>query len=229
MLVQKTATQPGLSMLMRFVSRGFATNAKHSKGSIGKEGTMGNNFEFPRHKELFNEGYYDDDPNKGIRSEDHFESKFSKQMEEKNPRYKSDTLDYGIDNSQHSLDIDGGVMQSYRKITGQTVEDILQSDYWHAKRGIHQNAAKMFNSVTSNEKDMMNNTKNFTMRHRLNRDLDFTEDFKKRYLTKEYGNYEKYDLNKVETKYDKGEFTIDHDNFYEKYMKLIRRLPTKEA
>jgi len=67
----------------------------------------------------------------------------------------------------------------------------------------------MFNSVTSNEKDMMNNTKNYTMRHRLNRDLDYTDDFKKKYLTKEYGNYEKYDLNKVETKYDEGQFAID--------------------
>ena len=87
----------------------------------------------------------------------------------------------------------------------------------------------MFNSVTSNEKDMMNNTKNYTMRHRLNRDLDYTDDFKKKYLTKEYGNYEKYDLNKVETKYDEGQFAIDQDNFYEKYIKLIKRLPTKEA
>jgi len=56
---------------------------------------------------------------------------------------------------------------------------------------------------------MMNNTKNFTMRHRLNREIDYTDDFRKKYLTKEYGNYEKYDLNKVETKYDEGNLTID--------------------
>jgi len=68
-------------MLTKYVSRGFTTNAKHPKGSIGKEGTLGNNFSFPRHKELFNEGYYDDDPDSGVNSEDHFESKFSKQME----------------------------------------------------------------------------------------------------------------------------------------------------
>ena len=43
------------------------------------------------------------------------------------------------------------------------------------------------------EKDMMNNTKNYVMRARLNRDLDFSEDFRKQYLTKEYGNYEKYE------------------------------------
>jgi len=42
---------------------------------------------------------------------------------------------------------------------------------------------------------MMNATKNFTMRHRLNKDLDFTDDFRKKFITKEYGNYEKYDQN----------------------------------
>ena len=69
-------------MLMKFVSRGFTTNAKHPKGSIGKEESIGNNFSFPRHKELFNEGYYDEDPNtSGLDADDHFESKFSKQME----------------------------------------------------------------------------------------------------------------------------------------------------
>ena len=28
---------------------------------VGKEGSLGSNFSFPRHKELFNEGYYNGD------------------------------------------------------------------------------------------------------------------------------------------------------------------------
>lgn len=60
----------------------------------------------------------------------------------------------------------------------------------------------MFNPATLSEKDMMNNTKNYTMRYRLNREIDYSEDFRKKYLTKDYGNYDKYEKNKVETKYD---------------------------
>jgi hypothetical protein len=87
----------------------------------------------------------------------------------------------------------------------------------------------MFDTSTMNERDMMNNTKNYTMRARLNRELDFTEDFRKKYLTKEYGNYEKYETNKVETKYDEGAENIDQDRFYENFMRLVKRLPTREA
>jgi hypothetical protein len=46
---------------------------------------------------------------------------------------------------------------------------------------------------------MMNNTKNYTTRFRLNREINFTEDFRNKFMTKEYGNYEKYTKNSVET------------------------------
>jgi len=74
-------------------------------------------------------------------------------------------------------------MQNYRKIAGQKIEDMVEGDYWNANRDIAKQAAKFFNIVTSNETDMMNNTKNYTMRHRLNRELDFNDDFRKKYLT----------------------------------------------
>jgi len=51
---------------------------------------------------------------------------------------------------------------------------------------------------------MMNATKNFTMRNRLNKELDFSDDFRKKYITKDYGNYDKYTKNSVNTDYDKG-------------------------
>jgi hypothetical protein len=58
-------------------------------------------------------------------------------------------------------------------------------------------AAQYFNNVSQNEKDMMNNTKNFVMRHRLNKEISFNDDFRKKYMTNEYGNYEKYEKNSV--------------------------------
>lgn len=75
----------------------------------------------------------------------------------------------------------------------------------------------------------MNFTKNYTMRARLNRDLDHTEDFKNKYLLKEYGNYEKYEKNKITTEYDEGPLNLDKDKFYENYINFIKRLPTREA
>lgn len=66
-------------------------------------------------------------------------------------------------------------------------------------KNIKVQAAEYFNNVTKNEKDMMNNTKNYTTRFRLNREINFTEDFRNKFMTKEYGNYEKYTKNSVET------------------------------
>ena len=31
----------------------------------------------------------------------------------------------------------------------------------------------------------------------MNREIDFTDDFRKRFMTREYGNYEKYDKNSI--------------------------------
>lgn len=106
---------------------------------------------------------------------------------------------------------------------------MLEGDYWRSNKDISIQAAKFFNHVTSNEQDMMNNTKNFTMRHRLNREIDFTDDFRKKYITKDYGNYEKYEKNSVHTEYDAGVQENTHDKIYENYMNLIRNMPTKEA
>lgn len=71
----------------------------------------------------------------------------------------------------------------------------MEGDFFRAKRDLHKQAANFFNLSTSNETDMMNATKNFTIRHRLNKDLDFNDDFRKKFITKEYGNYEKYEQN----------------------------------
>lgn len=82
---------------------------------------------------------------------------------------------------------------------------MVEGDYWRANKDIQHNAANFFNHVTSNEQDMMNATKNFTMRKRLNREHDnYSDDFRKKYITQDYGNYEKYKNNSVSTEYDRG-------------------------
>jgi len=130
-------------------------------------------------------------------------------MEGENHSYKHDAMQFGENATQHSMGIDGGIMQNYRRMTDQKLEDMLEGDYWQAKKDISRQASKYFNTVTSDETDMMNNTKNFTMRHRLNRELDFTDDFRKKYLTKEYGNYDKYTKNSVTNVFDDGSTETD--------------------
>jgi hypothetical protein len=110
-----------------------------------------------------------------------------------------------------------------------TLRDVLQSDYWRASKEYAKEAAKSFRLESATEKEMMDYTKNFTIRHRLNREIEFTEDFRKQYLTKEYGNIEKYQRNSVEVKVEKGENINMEDKFYELYADLIKRLPTGEA
>ena len=37
------------------------------------------------------------------------------------------------------------------------------------------------------------------------------------------------DKNKVKTEYDEGHYELEEDNFYENYMTMLKRLPTREA
>ena len=61
---------------------------------------------------------------------------------------------------------------------------------------------------------MMIHTKNFVTRQRNDREIDLNDDFRKKYMTKEYGDYEKYKKNKVYTEYDRGETESTDDKFY---------------
>ena len=115
-------------------------------------------------------------------------------------QHHNDAINYESEN----LSIQGGILNNYKKVTGQTLKDMMEGDYWRANRDMKHQAAGFFNAVTSNEQDMMNATKNFTMRSRLNKELDFTDDFRKKYITKDYGNYEKYTKNSVKTEYETG-------------------------
>ena len=72
---------------------------------------------------------------------------------------------------------------------------------------------------------MMNNTKNYTTRLRLSRQVDFSEDFRKRFMTREYGNYQKYEegRNTVEHITEKGENDMGFDKLYKNDSKATKR------
>lgn len=55
-------------------------------------------------------------------------------MNKQNHLYERDALDFGVNNQQTDFGIEGGIMQNYRKIRGQTIEEIMQSDFWDANK-----------------------------------------------------------------------------------------------
>jgi hypothetical protein len=64
-------------------------------------------------------------------------------------------------------------------------------------RDFATDSQEFFNTVGKNEKDLMQATKTITQRMRLTKQVKFDEDFRKRYIAREYGNYEKYEKNAV--------------------------------
>ena len=75
----------------------------------------------------------------------------------------------------------------------------------------------------------MNTTKVLTQRMRLNRQIDFSEDFRKRFVTKEYGNYDKYEKNFVKVNHDRGVDDTGRDKLFKNYNEVIQRTATKEG
>ena len=71
----------------------------------------------------------------------------------------------------------------------------MEETYWNKVRDLRDEASDYFSNTTKSEKDMMNTTKNYSMRLRLNREVGFGDDFRKKFMTREYGNYEKYEKN----------------------------------
>lgn len=84
----------------------------------------------------------------------------------------------------------------------------------------------MFQTGEMSERDFMNTTKSLTTRMRLNRDIQFNKEFQDRFITKEYGNYDKYTKNTVNIN-QVEENQQSHDLFFENYMRMMEKMPTK--
>jgi hypothetical protein len=64
---------------------------------------------------------------------------------------------------------------------------------------------------------------------RLGREIDFTDDFRKRFMTKEYGNYEKYEKNSVKEEVDPGYNDGGQDLFWKNNVEMLRQLKSMEG
>lgn len=105
----------------------------------------------------------------------------------------------------------------------------MEQDFWNQMKDLNSQSAEYFNVISKNEKDMMNQSKNYMDRLRLNREVQFTEDFRKKFMTKDYGNYEKYEKNSVEQELEKGDKDSGRDTFWKNHTNMVRRLNTIEG
>lgn len=92
---------------------------------------------------------------------------------------------------------------------------------------LHVKAGEHFNVVTKNEKDLMATTKNLITRTRMQREIDWgSEDFRRKTLTQDYGNYEKYEKNAVNIGLSDEDRIKDlgGDNFLQNYNSMLSRM-----
>ena len=75
---------------------------------------------------MFNEGYYNGDGSEHF-EDDTFVSPVQKAMDKADAKNQNDDF---TSNMRHPLDIEGGIMQNYRKVAGQSIEEVMNSDYF---------------------------------------------------------------------------------------------------
>lgn len=135
-------------------ARCFGSQGAFSSGSIGDE------FKFPKHKEFFNDKYYDT-PNEG-------KSPYSK----KSAGPASMSEDYVDPNNPFVSEnpfVPGGILANYKKRVGLNPQEVMEQSYWDKVRDLTDEASSYFDIVGKSDRDMMNQTKNYTTRLRLGR------------------------------------------------------------
>lgn len=209
-LLKNTSIAPTTASFMGMSARGFASAQN-----------LGGNFSFPKHKEFFNDEYY---------GEESAKSPFSKNAA--GPKtMQDDFVDPNNPFISESLGAPGGILASYKKRLGLSAKEVMEQGYWDKMRDIRDEASEYFDVVGKSERDMMNNTKNYSARLRLNRQIEFSEDFRKRFMTREYGNYEKYEegRNSVGIETEKGENDEGFDKLMKNEREMNMRLNTEEG
>lgn len=118
----------------------------------------------------------------------------------------------------------------------------MEQDYFNDMADLHTKASEHMNAVSKNEKDFMAATRNLVTRTRMQRDVDWgSEDFRKKILTQDYGNYEKYEdkadiavggmlnsgANRIVVDHDDQDKIKDvagRDMFQQNYVNMMRRM-----
>lgn len=87
------------------------------KGSFGRDNNLSSNSGFPKHRELFTEGYYSGEPKPDDFDKEYgsqFESNLNQRFNELDEKYSRDAIRY----SNHGYEIPklgGGILKTYKK------------------------------------------------------------------------------------------------------------------
>jgi hypothetical protein len=96
----------------------------------------------------------------------------------------------------------------------------MQKDYWDQFSKVTEDTARKLRETKPEAF-----SKEFMMRMRLKRDLNAPMEKDGH----EYGDYDKYDKNKVDLKIEKGEDDTGTDQFMKKYQNMLRSLNTPDG
>ena len=125
--------------------------------------------------------------------------------------------------------VPGGILANYKKRQGLNAKDVMEQNYWDNVKHMRDDASQYFDTLTQNEQDVMQNTKNYELRLRMNREVSHTEDFRKRFMTREYGNYEKYEKNTVTEEVERGQDDLGNDPLFKNDREATQRMKTLEG
>lgn len=140
-------------MQMRNRHLTFTSLAHRCIGS--KTYQSGDNFNFPKHKEFFNDMYYE--------QEEDASKKGAFGKEAPGPFTQGD--DYIDPNEpfiQETPFVPGGILATYKKKLDLSAEEVMEENYWENVKTLKDQATDYFTVVNKNEKDLMAQTKNFT-------------------------------------------------------------------
>jgi len=198
---------------LRYMSYGGRNN-RGSKTSNVKD----THYNFPKHKELFTEDYYDDLHRTS-------EDGGSKEPRERKPDPflgPEHDNDFEMSDSGSHRMTHTGVLSTYKKQLNLTAKDIVEADYWKQIRTVRDRLEERLEKT-----DHATFTKKYVERLRLGRDLDapMAE------IGEDYVDYKKYesDKNSVKEKNARGEWDDGTDPFLKNYNKMITEMANYEG
>ena len=183
----------------------LAVQHKHIITLIGRPAlrtfAANSNFNFPKHKELMTEDFYDDNANDNPYAKKEIDGDYESYSQ---PTHRATAT---------------GVLSSYKKQLNLSAKDYVMKDYYEQMKNLNEDVANNFMKA-----DRSNFTKKIVERLRLGKNVKSPVEG----AGDEYGNYQKFEGNKnrVEEVNDKGYDDIGNDKFDRNVEQMFQTLNT---
>jgi len=134
-------------------------------------------------------------------------------------------------NDDQGMDIEKektGVLKKYKKQLQMNEEDIRIRTFRQEFEKYEKKSKDFF--VTNTPDDLGKFTKNYELRKRMRKPIEYTEEFREKNMRNEYGNYEKYQKNFAEIKNEEiDEFDYGNTNFVYNFQKFLKSSNLEEG